>query len=171
MRGGKARQFNLNPIDSIAMENPYAAPQGEIIHPNAPFTPLTWKQILFSFQGRIPRRQYWGAMGIQMLIFFAIGLIAGLIAPALLGGFRGRRTADPEVGAFGIILIVVMIPVFVFLFWSGLAIGVKRWHDRDKSGWWMLIGIIPYIGAIWQFIECGCLRGTEGPNRFGGDPT
>lgn len=149
------------------MENPYAAPQGEIVHPDTAFTPLTWRQILFSFQGRIPRRQYWGAIGLQMLIMFAIVFLVALVWPEFI---RGRRTASGmEAGVMA--LGMLMIPLGIVLIWSGLAIGVKRWHDRDKSGWWMLIGFIPYIGAIWQLIECGCLRGTEGGNRFGGDPT
>ena len=146
------------------MENPYASPQGEIITPHSPFTPLTWKQILFSFEGRIPRRQYWGAMGIQIVVGMLIGLLAAFVIPS----FGGNRDAASGVV---IVLIVLMIPVGIFFMWAGLAIGIKRWHDRDKSGWWMLISIIPYIGGIWQLIECGCLRGTEGPNRFGGDPT
>ena len=79
---------------------------------------------------------------------------------------------------------------------SGLALGVKRLHDRDKSGWWILLFyVVPEVlnGAdarphdsraracwwarsprsvlvIWGFIELGCLRGTAGPNRFGPDP-
>lgn len=146
------------------MENPYAAPQGEIIHPSSSFTPLTWKQILFSFKGRIPRRQYWGAMGIQLVVGLVIGVLAAFMVPGLFG--RGSSSSD-----LGVLFAVLMIPLGIYLFWVGLAVGVKRWHDRDKSGWWMLIGIIPYIGGIWQLIECGCLRGTEGPNRFGGDPT
>ena len=44
---------------------------------------------------------------------------------------------------------------------------IKRFHDRDKSGWWVLIGLIPIIGAIWLLIELGFLKGTDGPNRFG----
>ena len=142
------------------MENPYAAPQGEIIHPSSSSTPLTWKQILFSFEGRIPRRQYWAGFGIQMLsVFVLVAVFAGII-------FNGRGMGD--VSPFAVIL---AIPFFVFLLWVGLAVQVKRWHDRDKSGWWVLIGFIPYIGGIWQLIECGCLRGTEGSNRFGGDMT
>ena len=141
------------------MENPYAAPQGEIVTPYSPFTPLTWKQILFSFQGRIPRRQYWAATGIYVLIAIVCVAIG-----ALMGGFSHK---DAITGWMAILL----IPLGFFFIWSGWAVGVKRWHDRDKSGWWMLIGFIPYIGGIWQFIECGCLRGTEGPNRYGGDPT
>ena len=55
--------------------------------------------------------------------------------------------------------------------WISLALQVKRWHDRGKSGWWVLLGCIPYSGAIWSFIELGCLRGTDGPNEYGHDPT
>jgi len=47
---------------------------------------------------------------------------------------------------------------------------VKRYHDRDKSGWWILILFIPLVGFIWFLIELGCLPGTPGPNRFGPDP-
>jgi uncharacterized membrane protein YhaH (DUF805 family) len=52
-----------------------------------------------------------------------------------------------------------------------LALQVKRWHDRSKSGWWVLINLVPAIGPIWSFVEAGCLRGTEGGNEYGGDPT
>jgi uncharacterized membrane protein YhaH (DUF805 family) len=145
------------------MENPYATPQGEIITPSSRFTPLTWKQILFSFEGRIPRRQYWAAIGIHVLGVFVTTFIAVSI-PRLSGELSSE--SGPGVG-----LIVLLIPVVIVFIWTHFAVGVKRWHDRDKSGWWMLVGFIPYIGGIWQLIECGCLRGTEGENQFGGDPT
>ena len=54
--------------------------------------------------------------------------------------------------------------------WPGLAIQIKRWHDRGKSGWWVLIGLIPIIGFWWVLIECGFLSGDEGPNEYGPDP-
>jgi len=47
---------------------------------------------------------------------------------------------------------------------------VKRYHDRDKSGWWVLIIFLPVIGALWYLIECGFLRGTDGNNAYGPDP-
>jgi uncharacterized membrane protein YhaH (DUF805 family) len=53
-------------------------------------------------------------------------------------------------------------------FW--LCVYGKRWHDRDKSAWWILIGLIPFIGWIWVLVEVGFLKGTDGPNRFGEDP-
>ena len=50
-----------------------------------------------------------------------------------------------------------------------LAVSVRRLHDIDKSGWWLLIGAIPLIGWLF-FIIWGCTKGTLGPNRFGPDP-
>lgn len=60
----------------------------------------------------------------------------------------------------GIFLLFILIPSF--------AIGIRRLHDTDKSGWWLLIGIIP-LASLVLFIFF-CLRGTTGPNRFGDDP-
>ena len=54
--------------------------------------------------------------------------------------------------------------------WISLAVQVKRWHDRDKSAWWLLMNFVPFIGAIWVLVECGFLRGTEGQNNYGPDP-
>ena len=122
------------------------------------------KDILFSFQGRIPRRTYW-LWGIVSGL--AIGIVIGILG-AILG-----PEVDPTTGAvsggglFGLIAGILYIP----LIWIGLALGVKRWHDRGKSGWWVLIALVPIVGAIWSFVECGCLRGTVGPNQYGPDPT
>ena len=62
----------------------------------------------------------------------------------------------------GLVGLVLIIP--------NLAVAAKRWHDRDKSGWWMLIALVPIIGWIWALVETGFLAGTSGPNRFGADP-
>jgi len=43
-------------------------------------------------------------------------------------------------------------------------------HDRDKSAWWMLIILIPFVGGIWYLVEVGFLKGTEEQNQFGSDP-
>ncbi len=139
------------------MENPYAAPRGEIIHPTSTFVPLTWKQILFSFQGRIPRRQFWGGQLVQILLFGVLCLLVGL------------STDAPGLGA--LVLLVLLVPLYVIAIWYSLALNAKRAHDRDKSGWFILVALIPIIGSIWLLIELGFLRGTEGDNRYGGDPT
>lgn len=106
------------------------------------------KEILTSFEGRLPRKAYW--------IYSLVVMIPAYMVAAIL-----MRFIHPTVGA--IAYLAVIYPL--------VAIGVKRWHDRGKSGWWMLIALVPLIGGIWAFVEAGCLRGTEGPNEYGADPT
>ena len=51
-----------------------------------------------------------------------------------------------------------------------IAVCIRRARDRNKSGWWALLYIIPYVGWLWALIELGFFPGTKGPNRFGPDP-
>lgn len=69
-----------------------------------------------------------------------------------------------------LIMLAIAAIVGLLIIWPSLAIQVKRWHDRDKSGWWVLIGLIAVIGGIWVLVECGFLPGTAGTNRFGPPP-
>ncbi len=56
------------------------------------------------------------------------------------------------------------------MLYPAIALYAKRWHDRGKSGWWSLIGLIPVIGGLWMLIELGFLKGTGGANQYGADP-
>lgn len=115
-------------------------------------------EFLFSFEGRINRTRYWSFMGAAVLL----GLPSVSFVANLPDAFQ-----DPTAEAIaGLITLVVFLPLMV----SGLAFGVRRWHDRNRSGWWILISLVPLIGPIWTFVECGCLKGTVGDNRFGPDP-
>ena len=143
------------------MENPYRPPQAHIDLPQGTTAPLTWIQILFSFTGRIPRRQFWGALGLQFLAGFVFGLL--ILIP--LGVF-----APSEGEGMGAIAGLVVVVLNVFSFWSAFAVFAKRWHDMDKSGWMVLLFFVPLANLI-AFIICGVVRGTVGQNRFGGDPT
>lgn len=117
---------------------------------------MDWKYLFTSFQGRINRAKFWAGVGVMIGISIVLSLI-----DALLGLQIG--TGD---GAIGILsLIWALISIYL-----GIALYAKRWHDRDKSGWWTLIALVPVIGAIWLIVECGILEGTKGPNRFGPDP-
>ncbi|WP_120496092.1 DUF805 domain-containing protein [Kiloniella sp. EL199] len=49
------------------------------------------------------------------------------------------------------------------------AVTIKRFHDRGKSGFWSILGILLLIGWLWVLIDCGFLKGTEGPNDYGPD--
>ena len=54
--------------------------------------------------------------------------------------------------------------------WIYLAGSIKRAHDRGKSGWWILITLIPIAGFIWWLIDLGIFEGQKGPNKYGPDP-
>ncbi len=57
--------------------------------------------------------------------------------------------------------------LYLVVIWPAIAISIKRWHDRGKSGWWILIGFVPLIGGLWALID---LPGTSGTNQYGPDP-
>jgi uncharacterized membrane protein YhaH (DUF805 family) len=139
--------------------NPYEAP----VHGSQLIASpqLGVKQVLFSFTGRIPRRTYWLWYLVTTVTFMMVLGLATAVSSTPAEGGEGMN-------AFGLILMVVS---FIPVMWINLALLAKRWHDRDKSGAWILIYFIPLVGPIWTFIECGCLRGTHGANTYGGDPT
>ena len=121
------------------------------------------QNLLFSFNGRVNRAKFW-------LVGIAVGVaeaIAFGIITALFGGGMDPSTGMPQFSAVGGILMLI---VFIAVFWISLAIGVKRWHDRNKSGWWILIIFVPLVGGLWYLIECGFLKGTTGANQYGADP-
>lgn len=111
---------------------------------------IDWAWLFFSFEGRINRAKFW----LGIVILWAVVWILALIAAAANSGFLWGL-----VGILGIVLI-----------WPSLALSIKRWHDRNKSGWWVLIGLVPIIGGLWALIETGILPGTIGPNEYGIDP-
>ena len=63
-----------------------------------------------------------------------------------------------------------MVLFGILVTWISIAVGIKRFHDRNKSGVWILIIFVPLIGSLWYLIECGFLKGTTGPNNYGPDP-
>jgi uncharacterized membrane protein YhaH (DUF805 family) len=89
------------------------------------------RKLLFAFSGRINRAKYW----LAILIFF-IWVIIWICAIAL------SAFAFPAVGLFYVLAMIAVIPIFV----TGIAIGIKRLHDRDKSGWWLILFyVVPSI--------------------------
>lgn len=100
------------------------------------------------FSGRSSRSEYWWAQLGLILIFIVLGLIGGL-----LGETVGSLV-------LGIAYLAIIIPV--------IAIGVRRLHDLDKSGWFYLLALVPLVSLI--LLVWFCMKGTDGPNRFGPDP-
>ena len=120
--------------------------------PASPFDdPMPLGQILFSFRGRVPRKVFW---------------LYGVLGPLLVSAMLEMLLGIAGVPQRGIDLAPNLL-----LVWPCLAVAVKRWHDRDKSGWWLLLNLIPVIGWLWALVENGLLRGSVGANRFGPDLT
>ena len=112
-----------------------------------PTSPL---HIFLSVKGRVSRRTFW-LYGVAALL----GM--GLLSTALLG-IAGVEPSRIET------------IVNLMLVWPAIAVSAKRWQDRNRSPWWVLITLIPVIGWAWALIDNGFVRGTPGPNRFGGQP-
>jgi uncharacterized membrane protein YhaH (DUF805 family) len=111
---------------------------------------IDWQHLLFAFDGRINRGKFW--LGAGTIWVIAIILLGVAIAMNSTVGW------------------LLYSVVYIAIVWIGLAVSIKRWHDRDKSGWWVLIGLVPLIGPLWALIETGFLEGTSGDNEYGPDP-
>ena len=113
--------------------------------------------LLFSFQGRIRRLHWW-------LAAIAVGVVVAVII-SVLTPMSGLAQGTPNPIFMGLFVILYIVDIYI-----SLALGAKRCHDRDKSAWFLAIGLIPLIGGIWLLVELGFLDGTQGPNRFGPSP-
>jgi uncharacterized membrane protein YhaH (DUF805 family) len=145
---------------------------------------------LFGFEGRINRTKLW--------LVALISVIGGtfIMMKSLFVLADSLSAADPATIAtlLPILFYAIAYPLFAVSQWIFAAIAIKRLHDRNKSGWWiipfyvlpillpeaagrfgesnaaLLIGSIAFVLSVWSFVEMFCLRGTRGPNRFGPDP-
>jgi uncharacterized membrane protein YhaH (DUF805 family) len=105
------------------------------------------------FSGRSRRMEYW--------YFVLFNIIVGVVL-ALIDMLIGTFSAVSNIGLLsGIYSLAVLIPT--------LAVMVRRLHDIDRTGWWILINLIPLIGAI-VLLVFALTPGTPGSNSYGPDP-
>jgi uncharacterized membrane protein YhaH (DUF805 family) len=129
-----------------------APPYGGYGSPAAPATmgfPDAVRSVLTqyaTFTGRARRSEYW---------WFALANVALSLVAAII---------DAAIG-FPLFQLVVALGLFV----PSLAVGVRRLHDTGRSGWWLLIGLIPLVGAIVLLVFL-VTDGERGPNRWGPSP-
>lgn len=113
--------------------------------------------LLFSFKGRINRAQYWlGNIGVgvgSVLLIFMLAMVMGSPTDAL-----GKP--DPMAAVRGLAL--VLLPVSILMGWCGLAIQVKRLHDRGRSGLWSMAPMAP-MAMIMITLVTGVTAGTPAP--------
>lgn len=99
------------------------------------------------FSGRARRKEYW----MYTLIYILIAIVLGFL-DAMLGG----------AGILGILLAIgLLVP--------SLAVTVRRLHDTDRSGWWVLVAFVPLVGWLVLLVFM-VLAGTSGANPYGPDP-
>lgn len=120
------------------------------------------------FTGRARRMELWLfwllLIGIQIVFSILIGLVAGPTAAvadptdpfAVLNG-----PAKALYGVFFLMMLALLIP--------SLAVSIRRLHDTNRTGWWLLLGLVPFLGALVLLIFY-LLDGTPGPNKYGPDP-
>ena len=113
--------------------------------------------------GRVGRKTYWQFLGLSFALLIISGIIVSFI-PEASSIINIETSSDPFSYAKVIgILCFLLLTVFVL----NVCITIRRLHDRNMSGWWILLNIIPYIGGLIIFIICGFLKGTVGKNKYG----
>ena len=101
------------------------------------------------FSGRANRKQFW----LYALWLCVVYIVIGILSAAL-----GEKAGTVLSALVGLALLV-----------PNLALTVRRLHDTDRSGWWVLISFLPLIGGLILFVF-ELLPGTPGENRFGNQP-
>jgi uncharacterized membrane protein YhaH (DUF805 family) len=100
-------------------------------------------------EGRATRAEYWWWYLFVVIVDVVAGFMDGLASTNFSGGY----------GVFQLLaLLALLVPT--------IAVGVRRLHDTDKSGWFLLLGLIPCVGPI-TLIVFFVLPSNVGPNRFG----
>ncbi len=117
----------------------------------------------FYFSGRARRKEFW-----MFMLFDAIFTTIALVLDNYLIGYTVCQAIG--IGKFfglgyGIIVIAYTVAVFI----PGLAVRVRRLHDVDRSGWMLLVALIPIVGAIWIIVSWA-IAGTPGENEYGINP-
>lgn len=110
-------------------------------------------QNYFNFSGRARRKEYW--------MFFLFQIIFAIVA-IIIDNVLGLAIKDIGYGpVYGLYALATLIP--------GLAVTVRRLHDTGKSGWYFLVGLIPFIGGIILLVFV-VSAGDVGENAYGPDP-
>jgi uncharacterized membrane protein YhaH (DUF805 family) len=98
------------------------------------------------FDGRASRPEYWW--------FFLINTVISVLLDVVIPGSTGQ-----VLGA--IYALAVLLP--------SIGVGIRRLHDTNRTGWWLLVSLVPLVGWIWIIVLLA-LAGDEGPNRYGPPP-
>lgn len=113
------------------------------------------------FSGRASRQEFWMFVLFNLLFAMAWALVAGLLTGLLGDSFNQESRLMFMYKLIAIYYAVTTVPA--------MAVGVRRLHDTGRSGWWMLIGLVPLVGSIWLIVLM-CSDDNPGDNRYGSPP-
>lgn len=145
------------------------------------------------FSGRSRRKEYWMWTLLLVLVYFAFGVLLGVLGGgALLGMANGSSSGMAAAGGAALIIVGLFCIFALAILIPGIAVTIRRLHDTNRSGWFVLLplagyllivigtamgssaasmlGIVAYFGLTIALIVFLCLDGTPGPNRYGPDP-
>lgn len=115
------------------------------------------------FHSRARRREFWWFIVIAYLVQIALW---SFTAVTLAGAVEDGVIVVEGVGISGWVMLFITVLVGLFLLIPYWAVVVRRLHDTDHSGWWLILGILVPV-MVWIF---GVFDGTPGPNQYGPDP-
>ena len=121
---------------------------------------LTWTKLFFSFEGRISRRMYlWSILALQLIVVSVL-----LVSAAIVSGLRGEPPSDGHISGGTVGVLICGGVIMTALCWVIMALYIKRLHDRNRSGWWLLAGLIIYLGLeiVAATFHLGTTDGSEG---------
>lgn len=121
-------------------------------------SPFDWMMVPLKkyadFTGRARRMEYW---------MFFVGVLGASVAANIVDAIVGMN--GMVFGVYGPLTTLLMLGTIV----PSIAVGVRRLHDQDKSGWFMLLVLIPLLGGL-ILLVLFLLEGTKGDNQYGPDP-
>lgn len=109
------------------------------------------RTFLFTARGRTGRSTYW----LKFLLPLTVIYSCLVLVDAAVGTWDAKERVGLLATVFGLSSL-----------YSFVAVSVKRCHDRERSGWFFLVSLIPVVN-LWALVELGLLPGTAGPNRYG----
>lgn len=114
-----------------------------------------------TFSGRAQRSEFWWFVLFAWLGSILLSVVDSTLFGTVVTTSNGFSASTSTPIFSGIFSLAVLIP--------SIAVGIRRMHDCDRSGWWMLIVLVPILGFI-LYIVWQASKGTHGENRFGSDP-
>lgn len=128
---------------------------------------MRFTDALLNPNGRLSRGGFW--MGTMTLAATTALAVYGL--QSLIDRLTPQLSVyGPDLGNLNIRPLLIGLLLAIPVAWMSFCLLVKRWHDRGRSGWWVVVGLVPIVGNLWAVVECALLPGSVSGNKYGPAP-